>query len=119
MHDTFNKYIPHVKVIEKGILDSYAPSEINAFKPKSDQTLVTRLRDGTEVQLDKAFVDEEVKKLITSCQNENFDAILIACTGKFELYESTKPILYPDYLVSQCIKGLFRKKKDWCGYTIN
>ncbi|GKV64371.1 MULTISPECIES: AroM family protein [unclassified Sporosarcina] len=112
MHETFKKYIPHVNIVERGILDSYSMDEIEMLVPsQSGQTLVSRLRDGSKVRLDKKFVDAELNKLVAVCQNEHVDAILVACTGKFELLTSTKPILYPDYIVSQIVKGLFREKE--------
>ncbi|MEV9641212.1 AroM family protein [Mammaliicoccus sciuri] len=112
MHETFKKYIPHVNIVERGILDSYKPDEIETLvSSQPGQTLVSRLRDGTKVRLEKKFVDQELGKLVAACQDDHIDAILVACTGKFELFTSTKPILYPDYIVSQIVKGLFREKE--------
>ncbi|WP_153732859.1 AroM family protein [Sporosarcina obsidiansis] len=112
MHDTFRKYLPHVNIVERGILDSYTSDEIEKLVPlQPGRTLVSRLRDGSKVRLDKNFVDQELRKLVADCQGDNVDAILVACTGKFELFTSKKPVLYPDYLVSQMVKGLFREEE--------
>ncbi len=107
------KYLPkNLRLIEKGILDELSTAEIEALAPvDSKKTLVSRLRDGSSVILGKQFVISALQRLIDECQAEEIDTILLACTGKFESFESDIPIVYPDYLLSHVVKGLFKEGK--------
>lgn len=105
-----SKYLPNnVRLIEKGILDELSTAEIEALAPvDSKKTLVSRLRDGSSVTLEKQFVVKALQRLIDECQTGDIDTILLACTGKFDLFDSDIPPVYPDYLLSHVVKGLFK-----------
>lgn len=111
MIPAITKYLPkNLRLIEKGILDDLSTSEIEALAPVDrKKTLVSRLRDGSSVTLGKQFVVSALQRLIDECQMEDIDTILLACTGKFDLFDSAIPIVYPDYLLSHVVKGLFKE----------
>lgn len=111
MLPAISKYLPeNLKLIEKGILDELSIVEIEALAPvDSGKTLVSRLRDGSSVTLGEQFVITALQRLIDECQTEAIDTILLACTGKFEPFNSDIPIVYPDYLLSHVMKGLFKE----------
>lgn len=111
MVTAITKYMPsEIRVVEKGVLDDLSAAEILAIAPQGGQeTLVSRLRDGSSVTLGKEYIMAALEKLIADCQKEDIDMTLLACTGKFEPFQSTIPIVYPDYLLSHVVKGVFRK----------
>lgn len=111
MIPVISKYLPeNLKLIEKGILDELSTEEIKALAPvDSKKTLVSRLRDGSSVTLGEQFVITALQRLIDECQTEAIDTILLACTGRFKPFDSGIPIVYPDYLLSHVIKGLFKE----------
>lgn len=105
------KYLPeNLRVIEKGVLDELSMAEIEALAPvDSEKTLVSRLRDGSSVTIEKQYVIRALQRLIAECHVETIDTILLACTGKFDLFDSDIPIVYPDYLLSHVVNGLFKE----------
>ena len=111
MIPAISKYLPkNLRLIEKSILDELSIAEIEALAPvDSKKTLVSRLRDGSGITLGKPFVITALQQLIDECQTEAVDTILLACTGKFDLFDSDIPIVYPDYLLSHVVKGLFKE----------
>ncbi|MER2090836.1 MAG: AroM family protein [Sporosarcina sp.] len=111
MVSAITMYLPKdTSLVEKGVLDELSIKEIEAIQPKdSKETLVTRLRDGSSVTLDKHDVISSLKRMIDDYQKNDIGIILLACTGKFESFESDIPIVYPDYLLSHVVKGLFKE----------
>ena len=106
----FNEFLKENSsiIIEQiGILDEYKNDFPN---PVTDNILVSRLKDGGQVQLDKSFAVEKVKDIIAELEQGDTDIILLACTGEFEFFDSTKPIIYPDKLVGNIISTVFDEK---------
>lgn len=113
MKPTITEYLPHdLTVIEKGLLDDLSDDEIERLAPGTgEKTLVSRRRDGSSVKLGEEHVIAGLARLIEQCHDESVDVILLACTGKFELFNSRIPIIYPDHLVTHVVKGLFQESK--------
>ena len=111
MLPAISTYFPtDLHVIEKGLLDKLSIIEIEALAPVgNEKTLVSRLREGASVTLNKNDCMIGLEQMIEECQNEDIDTILVACTGKFDTFESDIPIVYPDYLLSHVVKGLFKE----------
>lgn len=110
MFKVISTYLPEgVRLIEKGLLDNLSAKDIHALSPEnSKDTLVSRLCDGSSVTLDSDYVVTALAQLIKECQTEEIDMILLACTGKFAPFDSSIPIIYPDYLLSHVVKGIFK-----------
>lgn len=94
-------------IIEKGVLDSKSEEEILALAPEHGQTkLISRLRDGGSAVMAKEKILSVVQELIDDLNATNASLIIIACTGKFPLFKSKVPVVYPDHLLNHVAKGL-------------
>ncbi|MEH7009994.1 AroM family protein [Neobacillus niacini] len=98
------------KIIEKGVLDGRSELEILGFSPELGQTtLISRLNNGKSAVMAKEKILPIIQSLIDDLHQDNVSLIILACTGKFPLFRSNIPIIYPDYLLNHVVKGLFRE----------
>lgn len=105
-------FSPETIIIEKGVLDNKSEEEIEGLVPNHGQTtLVSRLQNGQKVVIAKEKIISIIQSLINEFNQTNVNVILLACTGKFQLFNSNIPVIYPDYLLNYVIKGLFQKGK--------
>jgi len=97
---------PDVRIYEAGALDDLSPEEIAAHLPLSpERTLVTRLRDGTEVVVDAEFVHGRLQAVIERL-GRGVDLIGLLCSGKFPDFESPVPLLVPHRLLRGVLSAL-------------
>lgn len=97
-------------IIEKGVLDNKSKDEIIGLIPEPGQTtLVSRLRNGNKAVIAKEKVLPIIQNLINQFNQMKVDTILLACTGKFQLFYSQIPVVYPDFLLNHVVKGLFHE----------
>jgi len=97
---------PHVEIVQVGALDGMTLDEVRDHAPASGETtLVSRMRDGTEVQLEKSFVVPRLKAAARSLENE-VQLLLLLCTAPFEGLESTVPLLRPAELLERGLSTL-------------
>jgi len=88
-----------ISIVQSGALDPFTLEEVRALAPgTTGHTLVTRMRDGTEVKLGKDFLVPRVQECIRELQNRA-DLILLLCTGSFPRMESKRPVLYPEHVL--------------------
>ncbi len=95
-----------VDLVEAGALDHLSPSEIAALAPQEgDDLLVSRLRDGAEVQLAEHHVIDLVQRRVTEitqrhdAQDQSLDLVVLLCTGSFPKLRSSVPLIFPDRLL--------------------
>jgi protein AroM len=92
---------PHIEIVETGLLDDLSLEEIFNLKPETTETLlVTRLKDGRQVQLSEEKISKLLPKAIHLMITEkNVKAVGILCTHEFPKTNFSCPIIYPfDYL---------------------
>lgn len=100
---------PNTNIIEKGVLDGKSPYELFQLSPEKGQTtLISRLRSGGSAIMAKEKILPIIQQLIDELIEEEVSIIVIACTGKFPVFKSSIPIIFPDYLLNQIMRGLFR-----------
>jgi protein AroM len=69
---------------ERGALDGLTREEIESLAPReTDERLVSRLRDGTEVLLDAEWTHHRVEEIVRHLDEEGVHVIVILCTGRF------------------------------------
>lgn len=69
---------------ERGALDGLTREEIERLAPReTDDRLVSRLRDGTEVLLEADWAHHRVKEIVRELDEEGADVLVILCTGRF------------------------------------
>lgn len=93
-----------IRIIECGALDGLSSKEVNKLQPPTKENLlVTRLRDGTEVTVNKAEIVTRLKECITKLEAKT-KAIVLLCTAKFEELLSKKPMLEPYLLLRNLLE---------------
>ena len=75
----------HLDIEEHGALDGLSRAEIARAAPKeSDERLVSRLQDGTEVLLEAGWAHHRVEALVRKLDDGGIDVFVLLCTGRFE-----------------------------------
>lgn len=91
---------PGIEIKESGALDDLSREEIDRLAPEEgDYVLVSRLRDGTSVQMAERHVLPLVEAKIEAHFNNGIPIVLLLCTGEFPEFEggllvSPQKILY-------------------------
>jgi protein AroM len=76
---------PGIEPVEVGALDNLVPGAIARLAPRDgDPTLVSRLRDGTEVVISKTWTQRRLAEIMHDLDGRGFDLIVLLCTGHFE-----------------------------------
>lgn len=101
---------PGVEIIEAGALDRLRLEEVKAFYPEpTDFTLVTRMKDGTEVKIAEKYIVPRLNKCIFELENKGAEILMLLCTGEFPGIESKGILLRPDRLLHNIVKGILEK----------
>ncbi|WP_059172812.1 AroM family protein [Bacillus sp. FJAT-27445] len=110
MTEDIRKHLPAgTRIVEKGVLDGKTVEEIRTLKPEEGHTvLISRLRNGKSATMAKEKVLPIIQELIDELHGEGVSLIILACTGRFPLFKSEIPIIYPDFLLNFAVKGLLR-----------
>ena len=78
-----------LEAVEFGALDGMSLAEVATLRPAPGQdSLCTRMQDGTEVVIGKRATGERLQALFDRLDTQGFDAITLLCTGYFEHLES-------------------------------
>lgn len=95
-----------IRVVEAGALDGLGPEGVRALAPgPADETLVTRMADGTEVQVAKRHIIPRIQACIHRLTPE-VDALVLLCTGRFPDFDSARPLLEPQGLVDRVVQAV-------------
>ncbi|MGI6225987.1 MAG: AroM family protein [Peptococcales bacterium] len=104
--DLFSIWEDKISVIEKGALDNLTPHEIGMLKPVPGETvLVSRLRDGKSATLAEERLIPLIKQQISFLE-DCVDLIFLMCTGKFNGLSSQVPLIQPDGILRNTVKGI-------------
>ena len=94
-------------VVERGALDGLTDAEIAALAPRAgEQRLVSRLKDGREVILGKPAIDARLHAIFAELDTQDFDLIVLICTGHFTSFRLRTPFIEPQHLVDHVVQGL-------------
>jgi protein AroM len=103
-----------VRRIHRGVLDGMTRSDIDARyrPPEGEPVLITRLLDGSSVQLSRARTREGVQQALTQLEEEGCDVILLLCTGTFDGLECRKAwLVEPDHIIPPLVAGLVQRRQ--------
>jgi len=101
-----------VELVQKGALDGLTLKEIQQMAPeKGDYTLVTRLRDGTQVVIGKRHILGKIQEKINELNQQSVDVILLLCTGEFPEMESRTLIIKPQEVLHKTVAAIAGKKR--------
>ena len=99
-----------LETIEAGALDDLARDEIAKLAPKkSDYTLVTRMRDGSDVMVARKWIAPLVQRRLDKMAQDGATAVALLCTGEFAVLRSKIPLLEPDRLLDGVVPGIMKK----------
>jgi protein AroM len=103
-----------IRRIHRGVLDGLNHSEIAArYRPApGEAVLVTRLQDGTEIELSRHQMRDGVQAALAALEAEGCDAILLLCTGTFEGLQCDKAwLIEPDHIIPSMVAGLIERRQ--------
>jgi len=103
-----------IRRVHRGVLDGLSHAEIAArYRPEPDEAvLVTRLQDGTEIELSRHRMRDGVRDALAGLEAEGCDAILLLCTGTFEGLECHKAwLIEPDHIIPGMVAGLIERRQ--------
>lgn len=100
----------NLEVLEAGALDDLTQDEIARLAPKKgDYTLVTRMRDGSDVVIARQRVAPLVQKRVDRLARDGATAVALLCTGEFPALHANIPLLEPDRLLDGVVPGILKK----------
>jgi protein AroM len=103
-----------IRRIHRGVLDGLSHAEIAArYRPApGEAVLVTRLQDGTEIELSRQQMRDGVQAALAALEAEGCDAILLLCTGTFEDLACHKAwLVEPDHIIPGMVAGLIERRQ--------
>lgn len=80
--------------IEVGALDMIDAAAIPS-NPRGDYLLTTRLRDGSLVSVEEAFLAPLLQKAVAHAEAQGVNASMLLCAGPFDMLKSEKPLYRP------------------------
>jgi protein AroM len=81
-----------IAATEFGVLDGLTDAQIAELAPRgAEQSLATRLSDGTNVVVSKPRVGERLARILAGFASTDFDLVVIMSTGLFREFESRCP----------------------------
>jgi protein AroM len=93
-------------IVEAGALDGLNLDEVRRLAPgPGDETLVTRMQDGTEVYVAKRHITPRIQDSIQRLA-ARVDVIVLLCTGHFPEFRSSVPFLEPQELVDRIVQAV-------------
>lgn len=100
-----------VEIIEKGALDGLGLKEVKNFYPEpTDCTLVTRMKDGTEVKIAEKYIVPRIKNCVRELEKDT-EVIILLCTGEFPEIESKTILLRLDTITQNLVQGILENGK--------
>ena len=115
--DFMQDILPHLSerfhVIERGALDPFHKEEIKSrFSPEvGDETLVSRLRDGSQVIFAEKYILPLVQDAVKALEKEKCEIILLMCTGKFPEIEHQSVLIKPQEIIPSIINRISENKR--------
>jgi protein AroM len=107
--------VPEItKYIDEDIqLDEYTYEEAKKkFKPVSgENVLVSRMRDGKQIEMREDLVNEGIQKYIYNVENDGIYTILLLCTGKFPQFQHQNLLIKPFSLIHSIVKSIVGEEK--------
>lgn len=100
-----------VNVMETGVLDDLTEKEILNLKPYENETLlVSRLRNGESAKLAEERIIPILQEKIFFLEKK-VDLIFLMCTGEFSEIQAKVPLIQPDTILRNTVKGLLKNNQ--------
>lgn len=103
---------PRIELIEGGALDDLSRAEIEAMAPKpGDYVLVTRLRDGSSVQIAEHHILPRMQAQVDRMLAAGAEVVALFCTGEFPPFHSNRLIVKPQVVLNHFVAGVAEGRK--------
>jgi protein AroM len=110
-----DRHVPlSVRRLHRGVLDGLSRGEIEArYRPEPGEAmLVTRLSDGSAVELSRRRMRDGVQGSLAALEADGVDVILLLCTGTFDGLECDKAwLVEPDHIIPGMVAGLIEHRQ--------
>ena len=110
-----DRHVPaSVRRIHRGVLDGLPHAEIAARygAESGEPALVTRLQDGSVVELSRARMRDGVQSALAALEAEGCDVILLLCTGTFDGLACDRAwLVEPDHIIPGMVAGLIEHRQ--------
>lgn len=98
---------PGVEIVEAGALDGLTKDEIAAFAPVAgDYVLVTRLADGTSVQVAEKYITPRIIEKIQTHFRNGIPLVLLLCTGEFPSFAEGGILVRPEKILYNTVAAV-------------
>jgi len=102
----------NVEIIEAGALDDLTREQIADIAPKQGEyVLVTRLRDGTSVQVAEHHILPLMQGHIDRVIEKGAEVVALVCTGEFPPFKTSRLLLEPQKLLYHFVAGVARGRR--------
>ena len=81
-------------IVEIGALDGLDSADLRLTEP-GGYPLTTRMRDGTKVTVDEAYLAPLVQAAVDSAERQGCVASILLCAGGFDDVHTTRPLVRP------------------------
>jgi protein AroM len=101
--------LPNIEIVEEGLLDGLPPEEINLLKPEFGEIpLVTRLKDGSQVQLSGKKINSLLHEAIDNMRTKkDVRGVGFLCTHDFHEIRFSFPVIFPHHCLNFIITQTF------------
>lgn len=101
-----------VEVIEAGALDGLGGDEIAGMSPRpGEYVLVTKLRDGSSVQVARERIVARMQEQITRVVERGAEVVAILCTGEFPELTCPRLLVEPQLVLHHFVAALARGRR--------
>lgn len=101
-----------VDIVEAGALDGLSTEEIAAFAPKEgDYVLVTRLADGSSVQVAERHITPRIIEKINAHFANGIPLVFLLCTGEFPGFTPKGLLISPQKILFSVVSALAAGKR--------
>lgn len=107
--EDINKFIgDDIEILERGALDKYTYEDIkDKLSPsKEDTFLVSRMRDGRQVEIAEEKIHFLLQNCVDELNRENCSAIIIMCTGTIPKLKSSSLLISPQKVLHNIVKNI-------------
>jgi protein AroM len=110
-----DRHVPAaVRRLHRGVLDGLSTDEIEQrYRAEpGEPALITRLAEGTAVELSRRRMRDGVAAALGALEAEGSDVILLLCTGTFEGLDCKRAwLVEPDHIIPGMVAGLVERRQ--------
>lgn len=96
-----------IEALEYGVLDGMERDQLDALAPgPDDESLITRLNDGSDVLLSKAWIQQRVQEMCRQILDDRIDLIVLLSTGLFTSFRPLCATINSQRVIDRTVEAL-------------